>query len=157
MDDYRDVDGKFLPGKVVPGGNAARRVGRPRKSDSMVILKAVTENAYTPDELTEMLKETYALAKRQGETKIMLQTLQLVLNYAIGKPVQRTLTASVDPDMLRAMLRQEVDDDSTEAEAHQSVEGGGGDAIEGEWTDLPVAGVPLDGDAQASPDDGGEE
>lgn len=139
----RDENGKFVKGHKVP----SPRTGRMRKEQRFPILVAITQMAYTPEELVEMLHETWAVAKESQDGKAMLQVIQLVLNYAVGKPVQRTLSATVDPDKLRALFGEDNQDDresNTEVAGESFIEysgeegsrtegeaSGGGDAGEG--------------------------
>lgn len=95
----RDESGKFVKGNKV----ANPRAGRPRKIDSMPILLAITQE-YSPEELGGMLRETYRVAKMADDAKAMLQVVKLVMDYAIGKPVVRTLSASIDPAEVRDIL-----------------------------------------------------
>lgn len=77
----------------------------------MPLLIAVTEAAYTPEELVEMLHDTYEMAVENNDWKGMFQVIQLVLNYGIGKPVQRTLKATIDPDEIRAFFQRSTGGD----------------------------------------------
>lgn len=95
----RDDSGKFVKGNKI----ASPRPGRPRKIDSMPILLAITQE-YPPEELGRMLRETYAVAVKSEDAKAMLQVVKLVMDYAIGKPVVRTLSASIDPAEVRDIL-----------------------------------------------------
>ena len=103
----RDEKGKFIQGHKVP----SPRSGRLRKADHMPILYAVTQAAYSPEDLVEMLHETYRVAAKAEDAKAMMQVIQFVVNYAIGKPVQRTLTASIDPDKLKELFGDSDDED----------------------------------------------
>ncbi len=109
----RDEAGKFVKGNKV----VSPRAGRPKKMDSMPILRAITEE-YSLEELGSMLRETYKTAYMADDAKAMLQVIKLVLDYAIGKPVQRTLSATIDPDQVRNILggfgRQEEEEDDDE-------------------------------------------
>lgn len=95
----RDESGKFVKGHKVP----SPRTGR-KKADSYPILVAITQMAYTPEELVEMLHETYVVAQKSEDAKAMMQVIQFVVNYAIGKPVQRTLSATIDPEQLKEIF-----------------------------------------------------
>jgi len=96
----RDELGKFVKGHKVP----SPRQGRLRKEQRFPLLVAVTQEAYSPEEIVAMIHETYAVARKADDAKAMMQVIQLVLNYAIGKPVQRTLSASIDPEKLKELF-----------------------------------------------------
>lgn len=97
----RNEKGQFVKGQVVP----APRRGRPSRADSMPVLIAIAEEAYTPEQLRDMLRETYDMAVEKEDWKGMFQVIQFVLNYAVGKPVQRTLTANVNPDFIKELFQ----------------------------------------------------
>lgn len=102
-----------------------------RKKDHYEILRAVTELAYTPEQLIDLIHETVDLARGAGDWKGVAAIIRLVLDYTIGKPVQRTLTATMQADELRAMFfRGEEDGVVIDAVA----EDGGDDGVAGgEW------------------------
>lgn len=96
----RDDKGKFIKGHKVP----SPRAGRPRKADSMPFLQAIASAAYSPEQIVDLIHETVDLARKVENPKIMLEVVRLVLDYAIGKPVQRTLTATIDPERLKEIF-----------------------------------------------------
>lgn len=98
----RDEAGRFVKGNKVPSPHR----GRPARGDTMPVLIAVAQGAYTPEQLVDMLHETYEMSKEKGDWKGMFQVIQFVVNYAVGKPVQRSISASVDPDEIRKMLQE---------------------------------------------------
>lgn len=116
----RDDKGKFIKGHKVP----SPRAGRPRKADSMPFLQAIASAAYSPEQIVDLIHETVDLARRVENPKIMLEVVRLVLDYAIGKPVQRTLTATIDPERLKEIFGGL--DEQGEADTGPSIEGQGG-------------------------------
>lgn len=117
----RDKDGKFIVGNKSPGGRYKRS-----KREMTQLLISVTELAYTPEEMVYMIRDTYNMAVDKGDWKGMYAIVSLVLAYGIGKPVQRSLTAQIDPEDIRRMFRpeethdEEVDsDDIVDGESHE--------------------------------------
>jgi hypothetical protein len=104
----RDEHGRFVKGNQIENPNR----GRPSRRDNVQFLIAVTENAYTPDELTLMLQDTWNMAVKNDNEKIMLEVLRFILAYAVGKPVSKSITAQVDPDEIRGYLRGLAKDNS---------------------------------------------
>jgi hypothetical protein len=96
----RDELGRFAKGNKV---DSPRR-GRPSRADSMPILIAITQE-YSIDELRHMLRQTYDMAVAKEDWKGMFQVLQFVMNYAVGKPVQRTLSATIDPEQIKRLFQ----------------------------------------------------
>lgn len=93
------LTGRFLKGnKYRPKNPPARKV------NSIDFLKAVTEDAYTPQELTRMLQDTYNVAKGEGDSKVMLGVLHFIMAYAVGKPVQRSLSATMDVGFIQKLF-----------------------------------------------------
>lgn len=102
----RDEFGRFRKGHKI---DSPRR-GRPHKTDSFPILLAVTQE-YSIAELRKMLRDTYDMAQSEKDWKGMFQVLQFVMNYAVGKPVQRTLSATIDPSKIREIFGMDEDED----------------------------------------------
>lgn len=88
--------GRFVKGNrfrppVTPGA------GRPRKLDSKVMLEAI-HDAFTPEEITQLLRRAVEIAEKNDDAKGVLEVARLVLAYAIGKPVQRSIKAMIEPE-----------------------------------------------------------
>ena len=66
-----------------------------KSADPLVVLKGITE-AYTAEEVTELLycAELFALEQKSWEG--ILAILKLALEYSVGKPVQRSVSATFD-------------------------------------------------------------
>lgn len=101
------VTGHFLKGNKIrpyhPSG---------KKKDYSPILRAVAEDAYTPEQITDLLREMVEMARDAGDWKGIYAALSFILAYTVGKPVQRSITASIDADSLRAvLLGEEMQDD----------------------------------------------
>lgn len=103
----RDELGRFKKGHKVP----SPRAGRPARANVTSMLVAVAEQAYTPDEVVDLLYETVEMARKNDDWKGMFQVAQFIVYYAVGKPVQRTLSATVDPDMVRKLFQGARDQD----------------------------------------------
>lgn len=106
----RNELGQFVKGHKVPSPHK----GRPARADVLPFLNAVTE-AYTPEQVQQMLKDTYEMAYEQKDWKGMYTVASLILAYAIGKPVQRSLTASIDADDIRKMFSGAFEEERAEA------------------------------------------
>lgn len=91
-------------GQFVKGNKIRPKNPSGKRKDYWPILKAVAEDAYTPDEITALIHETVDMAREAQDWKGVYAMLRLVLDYTVGKPVQRTLTASMDADELRQMF-----------------------------------------------------
>lgn len=98
----RDEHGRFAKGNRVP----APKRGRPHRGDIMPVLVAITET-YTPSQISAMMVETWNMAKDKEDWKGMYTILNLIVSYAIGKPVQRSLTATIDPEQIKALFSPE--------------------------------------------------
>lgn len=81
----RDDKGRFLPGHsfATLGGQAAG-AARP-------IVQAIEAN-YPPSSIVNMIDETWGVAVSQRSPRSMLGVLELILNYTVGKPTQRSFT-----------------------------------------------------------------
>ena len=107
-----DERGRFAKGNKVVAPNR----GRPARADIMPVLIAVTEE-FTVDELRQMLRDTWATAVEKEDWKGMYAVVNFVVQYAVGKPVQRTLTAHFDPEQALRMFTDppaELDEDDVE-------------------------------------------
>lgn len=118
----RDDKGRFKKGQVVP----APRRGRPSRTDSMPVLVAVAEQAYSAEQLVEMVRETYETARGLDDWKGMFTVIQFVVNYAVGKPVQRTLTANINPELIKEFFQGR----DTQEQEDEDSEGGDDDVVD---------------------------
>lgn len=128
----RDEQGKFVKGHKVP----SPRRGRPTRGDVMPVLTAITQAAYTAEELVSMIHDTYNMAVAEKDWKGMFTVINFVVQYAVGKPVQRTLSATIDPNALKELFGG-TDDSSTNTvgEAAGTVEAD----VAGRTIDVPSA------------------
>lgn len=101
----------------------------------MPLLIAVTEQAYTPEQLVQMLRDTYEMAVQREDWKGMFQVIQLIMNYGVGKPVQRSIKATINPDEIKGFLRgvEEAMDDEDD-----------GDIVDVDANELSDAEAPFD-------------
>ena len=67
-----------------------------KSTDPVAMLKAVTE-AHSPEEQTRLLRKAADLAEAQSSWMGLLEVLRFELEYAVGKPVQRSVSATLDP------------------------------------------------------------
>lgn len=90
------VTGKFLKGnKLRPPGPLGGHP--PKKLDSRPILEAI-HNEFTVEEIRLMLREAYNTAVKMEDWKGQMAVVQFVAYYAIGKPVQRSIKATIEPE-----------------------------------------------------------
>lgn len=146
-------DGRFVPnpetptkqqlshGKRISQALDAIRTGEKvvhrrglRKTDSRAVLQAITQEAYTSSELVHMIRETYDIAREDRQWAGMLKVITLVVEYAVGKPVHRTLTASINPDEILALLQDAPVDEYKARQLEAMAENGY--AIDGESTEM---------------------
>jgi len=76
--------GRFLPGNNYGALSTPNRLGRE--------LTEAIASEYTPDRILLMLAEAYEVGREQNSARAMLGVTELVLNYVIGKPTQRSFT-----------------------------------------------------------------
>lgn len=103
-------------GQFVKGNKIRPKTPVGKRKDYWPILKAVAEDAYTPAEITALIHETVQLAREAEDWKGIAYILKFIMDYTVGKPVQRTLTASMDADALRSMFfaGEESEDDGSD-------------------------------------------
>ena len=84
-------------------GQIANPAGRPPKLIEEAYVRAVVD-AFTPEEVMEHLRWCVEQGKRQSSTKIVLASIELIVAYAAGKPVQRVVsTTSGLADIVEAL------------------------------------------------------
>lgn len=98
----RDGKGRFAKGNSFRppefhGG------GRPRKLDAKEVLEAIT-NEFTPVEIGTMVRRAYDIAVDTDDAKMVLEVARFIAAYAIGKPVQRSITATIEKDQFIALF-----------------------------------------------------
>jgi hypothetical protein len=90
-----------------------RSPGRPRKLDSGIMLQAI-HDAFTPEEVVGLLHQARDIAEKNGEAKTILEIARLVLAYAIGKPVQRSIKAMIEPEEFAALFMSGGEEENDE-------------------------------------------
>ena len=85
-----------------------------RKVDSKAVLAAGTQEAYTSQELVHMIRETYEMSRDERDWKGMYTVIQMIVQYSVGKPVHRTLSATINPGEILELL-QDAAVDAAEA------------------------------------------
>lgn len=68
-----------------------------KSADPLEMLKAVTE-ANSPSEVTHLLKKAIRYAEEQKSWYGILEVLRFQMEYAVGKPVQRSVSATLNPE-----------------------------------------------------------
>ncbi len=103
------ITGKFAKGHTLrKKGDPSLRIKK--KLDSKAILEAI-HDVFTPDEIADILREARQLATAQGEWKGLLEIARFVAAYAIGKPVQRSIKATIEPEDFIALFKGGSDDE----------------------------------------------
>lgn len=77
----------------------------------MTVLKGVTE-AYTADEVRQLVYEAMGYARQWKSWEGMLAILKFQMEYSVGKPVQRSVTAALKPEDFARFL---ADDDNEQS------------------------------------------
>lgn len=85
-----------LAGERSKGPQSIQRAAK-KSADPLAMLQAVTE-AHTPEEMTRLLRRAAEIAVDQKSWMGIVEILRLELEYAVGKPVQRSVSASLDPE-----------------------------------------------------------
>ena len=98
----RNEKGQFLKGNPIRPVNP----GRVKKAIAKELLEALAEVS-TPETIAADLDDVVRIAKEERDAKTLLEVVRLKLAYLIGKPVQRSITASIDPDEFRALFTPE--------------------------------------------------
>lgn len=89
-------------------GQSGNPAGRPKKLIEEAYVRAVTD-AFTPEEIMDHLRWCVEQGKRQSSTKIVLATVELIVAYAGGKPVQRVHQTGNGLQEVLDMLSNKVD------------------------------------------------
>jgi hypothetical protein len=115
----RAPDGRFLKGnKIAPKS----RPGRPSRGDIMPVLTAIIEE-FPPEEIGDMIRHGYETAVKDADVKMQLEFIRFVTSYAIGKPIQRSIKAQIDPEEFKRMFQPdsaEEDDDVIDGEVGEA-------------------------------------
>lgn len=77
--------------------------GRPKREIEAAILQALRDE-FTPTEIAQGLRRAFELAESQGSARGMVAALTPILEYSLGKPVQRVETTGDNP--MTAMFEQ---------------------------------------------------
>ena len=73
------------------------------------------DERFAPEEIVFMLRDTYNMAVDKKDWKGMYAIVSLVLAYSIGKPVQRSLSAQIDPQEIKRMFSPDPIQDDEDA------------------------------------------
>lgn len=93
-DGREEKTGRFAKGNTLrPVGPTGG--GRPRKLDAIEVLEAITAE-FSLDEIRVMLRKAYSTALKVEDWKGQLEVLRFVYAYAVGKPVQRSISATIE-------------------------------------------------------------
>ena len=105
----RNEKGQFLKGNPIRPVNP----GRVKKAIAKELLEALAEVS-TPETIAADLDDVVRIAKAENDAKTLLEVVRLKLAYLIGKPVQRSITASIDPDEFRAYFAPQDQEEEQE-------------------------------------------
>ena len=140
-DESRNIEKPVLKGKdpttgqFVKGNTYTPRHRKGRKTDNYELLRAI-EAAYTPEQITELVREAVDMAREAGDWKGVYTVFSFIMAYTVGKPVQRTLTASMNADEIRAMFFADAFGGEDDGVRVVEVDGGGvREVFEGERGD----------------------
>lgn len=81
------------PAHLWQPGQSGNPKGRGPKLIEEAYVRAVVE-AFTPEEVMEHLRWCVEQGKRQSSTKVVLASIELIVAYAAGKPVQRVVSTT---------------------------------------------------------------
>lgn len=79
--------GRNKLGHWLPGTSGNPR-GRPSKAAELAMLDAIN-SAFTPEEVTQHLKDAMKLAKEQNSARSIVAVLEFINDRTMGKPIQR--------------------------------------------------------------------
>lgn len=96
----RTIDGKFYKGNALKPVNP----GRPKRINVQEMLEAIAED-FPPERVISIVNKALEIAIKQQDWKGVHAVALLVLHYQIGKPVQRAITAQIDPDKFRELFQ----------------------------------------------------
>lgn len=94
------------------GGALLRSPGRKPPKLTRELIQELHDK-YPPDTITELIDETLAYARYHKSGKLILATVELLLNYQIGKPVARRIQATVKWSEMLAELDKLGDSDES--------------------------------------------
>jgi hypothetical protein len=78
-------------------------VDRPTKERETAILDAI-RNAFSPEEVTDLLREAITLAREQKSARGIIAALTPVLEYSLGRPAVKLQTTNTKFQDLLSML-----------------------------------------------------
>lgn len=96
----RTMDGKFYKGNALKPMNP----GRPKRINVQEMLEAIADD-FPPERVISIINKALEIAIKQQDWKGVHAVATTVLHYQIGKPVQRSITAQIDPDDFRKMFQ----------------------------------------------------
>ena len=116
----RDGKGRFADGnKLRPPGST--NGGRPRKLDSRPILEAI-HDTFDPAEIGRMLMQARDIAIKNEEWKGLLEIARFVASYAIGKPVQRSVNATISAEDFANIFKMGGDHQHEDMHQHDTID-----------------------------------
>lgn len=79
-----------------------------KSSDAAAMLKAVVE-AHSPAEMTFLLREAMTIARARKDWYGILMILRFQVEYGVGKPVQRSVSAQMSIEQFAAQFEDDPD------------------------------------------------
>ena len=89
--------------------NRIRRSKKARGEDVQNVLLAI-DSYMTPAKIHELLKAAEEIALRQRTAAGVMELLRFCIEYQIGKPVRRQISASVDLEQFHALFAPDDDE-----------------------------------------------
>lgn len=108
-DPQRNAAGQFVKG-------SSASPGRRKRSEEQAILAAI-DAACPPEELQKLLTEAMQWAREYKSPKAVMAIAQFVAGYAVGTPVQRSVSASGKLENILARVGSLDDDEFNQVEA----------------------------------------
>lgn len=110
---YDSIEGRVSK-RLIRGANGGTLISgrKPPKLTRELIQEL--HDKYPPDTITELIDETLAYARYHKSGKLILATVELLLNYQIGKPVARRIQATVKWSEMLAELDKLGDSDESD-------------------------------------------
>jgi len=87
-------------------GKQALQRAMQKSADPMTILQGISL-ALTPEEVADLIDEAIEFARKWKSWEGIVAILRLHLEYTVGKPIQRSVSANLKPEDFAAWLKDE--------------------------------------------------
>ena len=96
--------------KDTPTGKGSVQRAVRKSVDTVALLKGVTE-AFSAEEVTGMLVDARSIAIAQNSWEGLLAISKFILEYSVGKPVQRSVSTIINPALFAKKFMDDQEDD----------------------------------------------